>query len=114
MGGIVKKENAELVAAGGTTDHVHLLIKIEPIHVLATLVRKIKSNSSKFINNEIMQNFAWQEGYGIFSVSSSKVATIKNYIARQELHHKKMSFQEELVLFLEKHKIVYPKDFLFD
>jgi REP element-mobilizing transposase RayT len=114
IGGIIRKEKAELLSIGGTADHVHLLLKLETFHSLATLARKIKSGSSKFVNeSNFSMRFAWQEGYGAFSVSSSKVLMVKEYISRQEQHHQKLSFQDEFINFLEKHGIVYPKEYLF-
>ena len=74
-------------------DHVHLLIGIAPRHAIATILRDIKANASKWIHETWPgQEFAWQEGYGVFSVSISHIEKTRAYIRNQEEHHKKQSF----------------------
>jgi len=115
IGGIIKKERSAMVAIGGTTDHIHILIKIGTDVSCADLARKIKSNSSKFMNEvDETKKFAWQSGYGVFSVSHSVVAAVEAYIAQQESHHQRMSFQNEFVKLLKKHEIIYDERFLID
>ena len=114
IGGIIKKERGLLLSIGGVSDHVHILIQI-PVQVsIPDLMRLIKTNSSKFINQTILQNkFLWQEGYGVFSVSLSKLNVVKNYILLQKKHHEKYSFVDEFSKLLNKHNVVYDKKYLF-
>ena len=114
IGGIIKNENCSLIAIGGIPNHIHTLISTPAHQVIANLTRIIKTNSSKFINNEIEHiKFAWQNGYGVFSASPSQLNTVKCYISEQEKHHQKMSFQEEFELFLQKHNIPFDSKYLF-
>ena len=114
IGGIIKTEQGKMLTIGGTSDHIHLLVLIAPKDSISDLVRRIKSNSSKFINKNIPNlKFAWQEGYGVFSVSASKTTIVKNYINNQETHHKKYSFKDEFIKLLEKHNIEYDEQYLF-
>ena len=112
--GIVKGEKADLLAIGGIEDHIHLLIRLRPTHHIPDIVRRIKGNSSKWINEKWAdrERFAWQRGYGIFSVSESNSMSIKKYIDRQEAHHKRMSFRHEYLIPLEKHPIEFDENFL--
>jgi putative transposase len=92
----------------GVEDHIHLLFLLSPNISLADLEKKIKGETSHWINqNDLMTNkFAWQVGYGAFSVSESNVKAVQAYIKTQKEHHKKMTFEEEYKLFLEKHGIL--------
>jgi putative transposase len=103
--GIAKEYKIDVKSIGGTVDHVHLLLALPPKFSVATIVCKLKANSSKWMN-ESGHLFAWQEGYGVFSVSMSNLAAVSDYIGRQEEHHKKTSFREEFAEFLRKHGIV--------
>ena len=99
----VKDEGADLLAIGGTHNHVHLLIKTNTNCVISKLVRQIKTRSTKFANNEYkgLSFFAWQEGYSIFSVSNSNINKIIRYINRQEEHHRDLFIEEELQLLFK-------------
>ena len=79
-------------------------------------MRNIKSNSSRWVHLNYREKsiFAWQNGYSIFSVSTSAIRSVAEYIINQEEHHRKVYFEEEYLLFLEKHKIVYDQRFIFD
>jgi REP element-mobilizing transposase RayT len=98
---LIQEKNIELIAIGGVEDHVHILVKIHSTHSVAKFVGYLKSFSSKFVkkNGERCNDFAWQKGYGSFSVSSSIVDRVRNYINNQEEHHKKSSFDRELEFF---------------
>lgn len=112
MAGICRNHAMFVGAIGGIEDHVHLLIELPPSMDVAQAVRLIKSNSSKWLN-ETGKSFAWQKGYAAFSVSASNVGPVKTYIRCQERHHRKMSFEEELIALLTKHGIEFdPKDVL--
>jgi REP element-mobilizing transposase RayT len=114
IGGIVRGEKSDLLAIGGMPDLVHLLVALNKNMTMPDLVRKIKANSSKFLN-ETRPNmkFAWQEGYGSFSVSVSMLEVVKNYIDQQEEHHKKGSFEEEYIALLKRHNIDFEMQYLF-
>ena len=109
LGGIARSEGFTLVGAGGTANHVHLLIALPATGRLATAVQKLKGSSSRWLG----KGFAWQEGYGAFSVSPSQVATVKRYIAGQEEHHRKRRFEEEFTEMLRKCGLEYDPRFVF-
>ena len=114
IGGIFKNENGQLFAVGGTADHVHLLASIHSSVSVSDMLRKVKGNSSKWIHETFPEHkgFAWQEGYGAFSVSQSNVEQVRRYIEQQEEHHRQISFDEEFIEFLERHGICYDKRYL--
>jgi putative transposase len=98
----------------GTCDHVHMLIGIRPAQSIAELACVVKANSSLWIRKKGHKEFAWQAGYGGFSVSESNVSAVTKYIAAQEEHHRKRSFQEEFVAFLKKYKVAYDERYIWD
>ena len=116
IGGIIRAEGGVLLEIGGVADHVHLLSKIKPVVTVSEMLNRIKANSSKWVNenNKSKQRFSWQEGYAAFSVSESQVPLVKEYIQHQEDHHRKQTFQEELVAILEKHGVEYDPRHLWD
>ena len=88
---------------GGVADHVHLLISLKSTHSLAEVMRELKKASSIWVHREIGDpNFAWQEGYGAFTVSATSCDKVRQYIANQEAHHQSTSYRDELVAILEK------------
>ena len=114
IGGIIREKHGELLACGGTSDHIHLLLRTPSIIAHSDFCRHIKANSSKFVNKTFsIPRFSWQEGYAGFAVSVSQLPRVKSYIKNQEEHHKKLSFQEEFVLLLKKHKIEFDAKYLF-
>jgi putative transposase len=114
VGGIVREMRGTALIVNGTADHVHVLVRIRPAQSAAEIVRVIKANSSKWIHKTWSSDFAWQTGYGVFSVSESNVAAVTRYIAGQEEHHKKHSFQEEFVAFLKKNKVAYDEKYIWN
>ena len=114
--GIISNREQKLFAIFAMPDHVHILVSMKPNISISDLVRDIKAGSSKFINdnNWIRQKFNWQEGYGAFSYSKSSVDNVIKYILNQEEHHKKKSFRDEYVDFLEKFEIEYDPKYLFE
>jgi REP element-mobilizing transposase RayT len=94
---------------GGTHNHIHALIQVPPKISVVTLVRAMKVNSSKSIN-DAGHLFAWQQGYGCFSVSASSLEKVRSYIQRQEEHHRKHSFENEFKTLLEKHGIKFSEE----
>jgi putative transposase len=99
---------------GGVEDHVHLLIGLRAAHCLADVLREIKASSSKWVHEELKKPlFSWQEGYGAFTVSASQIGAVKNYIANQEKHHRKKTFQEEYLEFLIQSGVEYDEKYLW-
>ena len=114
--GIVINEGQKLIAINGMPDHIHILVGSKPNKALSDLVRDIKANSSRFINEKkwINGKFEWQTGFGAFSYSHSQLTNVINYIQNQEEHHKKKTFKEEYVDFLKAFDIDYNNQYLFD
>src|SRR5437867_6830158 len=105
LGGIIREMNGTALIINGTADHVHMLVRVRPAHAPAEIARIVKTNSSRWVR-ERWADFAWQTGYGVFSVSESNVPAMTKYIASQEDHHQKQSFQDEFRAFLKKNGIV--------
>ena len=114
--GIVTNKNQKLIKINCMPDHVHILIGLKPNFSISEIVRDIKSNSSRFINEKkwVKGKFTWQEGFGAFSYSHSQLENVIGYIQNQEIHHKKKSFREEYTEFLKKFKIEYDEKYLFE
>ena len=114
MAAITRNNDAQLISIGGMDEHVHLLIECKNIDKFTSLVRDIKANSSKWVNNtfDIQNKFSWQEGYASYSVSYSAIPNIKHYIQNQEEHHRNMSFDNEYKILLNKHDISYDARFV--
>jgi putative transposase len=114
IGGIINDLGGVPETIGGVEDHVHLLVGLRATHRLADVLREIKASSSKWVHEELQKPaFAWQEGYGAFTVSQSQVEAVKNYIANQEEHHRKRTFQEEYLEFLQKNGVEYDEKYLW-
>ena len=103
IGGIIKNLDGILITAGGVRDHIHLLLTVPKTISLSDYMMKIKANSSRWIKTTGNQYraFSWQDGYGAFSVSASKIEAVRRYIANQAEHHRKISFKEEVESFFE-------------
>ena len=99
---------------GGVADHVHILFALSRRACVADLVGDLKASSSKWLKAEGVAGFAWQRGYGCFSVSQSNVPAIREYIAQQLRHHRVRSFQDELRSLLLKHGVAYDEKYLWD
>jgi len=116
IAGIIQNREQKLLSIFCMPDHVHILVSIKPSISISDLVRDIKAGSSKFINDNkwIRGKFNWQEGFGAFSYSKSQIDTVIKYILNQEEHHKKKTFKEEYLDFLEKFEIEYNEKYLFE
>ncbi len=116
IAGIISNQKQKLMIINGMPDHVHILIGLKPDKCISDLVRDIKSNSSKFINEQgvVKGHFEWQDGFGAFSVSQSHVPKLILYIRDQETHHKKRSFLAEYLGFLKAYEIDFKPEYLFE
>jgi|ERR1043165_5615561 REP element-mobilizing transposase RayT len=115
IGGILKNHESSLLDAGGTADHVHLLISLSKNISLSALMKDVKKDSSSWIKTKgnRFRNFHWQDGYGAFSVGQSEVVRVKQYIDNQKEHHRKRSFREELIALLEEYGLEYDERYLW-
>ena len=114
LGGIIREMGGTALIINGTADHVHMLVRARPAHSPAEIIRVAKANSSRWVHEKWNSDFAWQTGYGVFSVSESNVAGVTRYIAEQEKHHRKLSFQEEYVAFLKRNNVAYDERYIWD
>ena len=116
MGGIVRELRGKAVAIDGAADHVHLLLWMPPAISVTDTLRVLKTNSSRWANQQGSgrQGFAWQAGYGAFSVSHSNAPAVVRYIRGQEKHHRRVSFQEEFVKLLQKNNIEYDERYIWE
>lgn len=116
LGGICKNMECHPIKIGGYTDHIHILCMLSKKIALMKLLEEVKSHSSKWLKtkDESMKNFYWQDGYGAFSVNPTQVDTVIAYIANQQEHHMKITFQEEYRLFLKKYKVEYDERYVWE
>ena len=105
LGGTVRGLGGIAFEINGIEDHVHLLVKVPPTVKLSDFVRDLKANSSKWVNENTNGKFAWQRRYGAFTVSESQFEIVRNYIRRQEEHHKKFDFKQEFESLLKANNI---------
>jgi putative transposase len=115
LAGIANNLDSPCLAVNGTHDHVHMLLAQSKKLALAKLLEEVKKGSSKWIKTKgaAFQRFYWQDGYAAFSVSQSRVAAVEAYIAGQKEHHRKRTFQEELIQFLRKHGVEYDERYIW-
>jgi putative transposase len=116
MGGIAKQNGMIPKCIGGVSDHVHLLVALPTRLAIAKAVQLIKAGSSAWIHQTFpnLRNFAWQQGYGAFSVGISQVQETVHYIEQQLEHHRTRTFQEEYLAFLKKHGVHFEEKYLWD
>jgi putative transposase len=107
VGGIARKNSFKALIVGGIANHAHVLLSLPATLPLAKAMQLIKGASSHWMNENHTRDFAWQEGYGAFTVGISQKDQTISYIRRQPEHHKKRSFEEEFVTFLKKHGVEY-------
>ena len=113
--GIIQNRGQKMLAINGTSDHVHFFIGMKPTCCLSDLVREIKKSSNAFINDKKFSafRFQWQEGFGAFSYSHSQLTDAIHYIKNQKEHHKKRTFKEEYLKFLNAFEIEFKNEYLF-
>ena len=113
LGGVVRTLDGVPEAIGGVADHVHLLVGLRATHTLADVLREIKSVSSKWVHEETgVRSFAWQEGYGAFTVSASQLEKVRAYIQQQEEHHRTRTFREEYIELLQRSGVEFDERYL--
>jgi REP element-mobilizing transposase RayT len=113
--GIVQNNGHKLLSIGGMSDHIHLLFGMRPTQSLSDLMKEVKCNSSKWINDSklVRGQFSWQEGYSAFSYSKSQLTSVIKYIQTQEQHHAKKTFLEEYKDFLKAFDIDYDELYIY-
>lgn len=114
LAGISKTLKLSPVEIGGVADHVHMLVILPRNQSISDCVKEVKRNSSVWAKEKGMDKFAWQTGYGVFSVSQSNVPEVVKYIKKQEIHHRSLSFQDEYRLLLKKHSTEYDERYVWD
>ncbi len=115
ISGVISNKNQKPITMNGMPDHIHLLIGTKPNCNLSDLIRDVKANSSKWINEKdlVQGKFEWQRGFGAFTVGQSQLPRIINYIKSQEKHHSRSSFKKEYISFLKTHEIPFDTRYIF-
>ncbi len=116
MGGIARKNEIKALVIGGVEDHSHLLLALPSTMAIAKAIQLIKGGSSKWVHDSMPErgDFAWQEGYGAFSIGIAQVEDTIAYIQNQAEHHRKRTFQEEFLAFLKKHEMEFDERYIWD
>ncbi len=116
IGGIIRAKNGHLIEIGGVTDHVHIATHLSPKFAVSDVIRDIKGSSSMWMNSEKLAqgHFEWQKGYGAFTVSHSNLDSVQRYIQNQEEHHRRRTFEDEYIEFLNRHQIAFKREYLFE
>ncbi|WET00746.1 IS200/IS605 family transposase [Flavobacterium sp. YJ01] len=107
IGNLINENGCKTIIVNGVEDHVHCLLALKPTITISKLMKTVKEKSSKYINDNRLTNqkFSWQEGYGVFSYSQSQIDSVYKYIQNQKEHHKKQSFNDEYLNFLNKFNV---------
>jgi putative transposase len=114
MGGILRHMEGSSLLINGIEDHVHVLASLPSTLAIATCLRDLKGDSSRWVHETIGLPFGWQTGYAAFTVSQSALEDVRAYIANQEEHHRRTSFPEEYLKFLQRHGMEYDERFVLD
>jgi len=114
FGGTLNAIGCQSIIVGGMADHIHMLFCLSRTKSIADVVKEVKANTTKWYKEKVGCEFAWQRGYAAFSVSQSRVEDARNYIARQEEHHRRRTFQGEHRAFLESYGIRYDEAYVWD
>jgi putative transposase len=109
LGGIARENDMKTLAIGGVADHVHLLLSLSATMSLSKAMQLLKGNSSKWLHETFprLRSFAWQEGYGAFSIGVSGIEETRLYIDNQEEHHRTRTYLEEVIMFLNRHRLPF-------
>ena len=115
IGQLINATGCKVIQVGGICDHIHILFLLSKDITISHVVEEVKRNSSRWMKTiePYYSTFAWQNGYGVFSVSQSIVEKTLEYVKNQGIHHKKMSFQDEYQKFLESYGVEYNKEYVF-
>jgi len=116
IGGILKAFDCVLLAAGGTSNHIHLLVSTSKNHLLPDIIGAIKRDSSKWIKNKgggLTSKFSWQDGYSAFTVGHTQISAIKNYISGQKEHHAEQLFEDEMRGFYRRYEIDFDEEYIW-
>jgi REP element-mobilizing transposase RayT len=116
LAGAMRGEGGDAIIVQGTADHVHILTHLRQDKALANVLRDIKANSSKWLHQTFpdQRSFAWQQGYGAFTVSASQSDKVRRYIEGQEKHHRRTTFEDEFIALLKAHGIDFDPRFIWD
>ena len=116
LGGIARENGKKAIEVGGVQDHVHLILSLPSTMSIAKAVQLVKGGSSKWVHDHFPEHrlFGWQVKYGSFSVSASQLDNTIQYIRNQEAHHRKMTFEEEFLELLKRHRVEYDPRHLWD
>ena len=116
LGGILIQHDSQPLIIGGVEDHVHILATLPRTSSPADLIKEVKRGSSLWLKSKspALHDFAWQNGYGVFSIGASQVEPVRRYIADQEQHHLKVSFQDEFREFLRKYEVEFDERYVWD
>jgi REP-associated tyrosine transposase len=114
LGGIARENGMKALAIGGVADHVHILLSLPATMSVSKAMQLLKGNSSKWIHETFpaLRSFAWQEGYGAFSIGISGIDETRAYIRDQEEHHRTRTFHEEVIMFLRRHGLPFDESML--
>lgn len=116
IGNLINETGCKTILVNGVEDHIHCLVGLKPAISISELMKTVKAKSSKYINDHHLTShrFEWQVGYGVFSYSHSGIDNVYHYIANQEEHHKKQMFREEYLEFLDKFRVTYDEQYIFE
>jgi REP element-mobilizing transposase RayT len=116
IGNLINETGCKTIIVNGVEDHVHCFLGLKPSVSISELMKTVKAKSSKYINdNQLTKSrFEWQEGYGAFSYGHSQINSVYKYVANQEEHHKKQTFKEEYLTFLDKFEIPFEERYVFE
>lgn len=116
MATIFRSAGCPSLAINGTADHVHVLFNLSRTKTVADIVERVKTKSSQWVKDKgpIYRHFHWQGGYYAFSIGQSQVEVVKKYIARQKVHHRKRTFQDEMRLLFAKYLVKYDEKYVWD
>jgi REP element-mobilizing transposase RayT len=114
LAGVSRKLECECFRVGGMADHVHLAVRLAPTRNASKVVSEIKTGSSAWMKEQGVSQFAWQRGYGLFSVGPADMGALLSYIDGQKEHHRKRSFQDEMRVFFEKYRVAFDERYVWD